>query len=112
MTNDFQELVNFLNDQGWEYKFQLKRDTQIENEMGITGDDAIDLIIKFGKLFKVDVSNFMAAEYFGGEGIDILSPIVRIFTGRKEVQKKMLTLGNLENAMRKGRLDEESINAI
>lgn len=73
--------------------------TRIEEDLGITGTDAIELLIAFGKEFKVDVSNFMAADYFHGEGHSWLNP------GYKP-NKKTLLIAHLIKAVSAGKLDE------
>src|SRR5580693_7017262 len=44
-------------------------------------------MIAYGKEFCVDVSRFMAAEYFDGEGDIILPAIIRMITGKEKRQK-------------------------
>jgi acyl carrier protein len=83
----------------------------LENDLGVSGDDAVDYIIAFGKEFKVDVSRFMAADYFSPEGDSILPAIIRMFTGKKHPKQKELIMRHLEKAVIAGRLDEEVINS-
>lgn len=85
--------------------------TQIENDLGVTGNDAVEFIVAYGKAFNVDVSKFMAADYFEGEGDKILQAIIRFLSGRKKKTRKVLTVGNLEKGIHAGRLDEEIINS-
>ena len=74
----------------------------LEEDLGIYGDDAVEYIIAFGKEFNVDVSKFMAADYFSGEGITISA---------KKLPKKELSVAHLIKAIIAGRLDEEVINS-
>src|SRR6188474_1295212 len=90
---------------------EVTRDAKLENDLGITGDDAVELLIAYGKKFNVDVSRFMAAEYFEGEGDPILPAIIRFLTGKKKKHTKILTIGHLEKGIYAGRLDEEVINS-
>ncbi len=108
----FEQLLRFIDHQRWKYKFLLTRETQLENDMGITGDDAVSFLLAYGKEFNVDISNFMAADYFKGEGVDILGGIIRMFTNKQEPQLKKLTLGDLEKGILAGRLDEGVINSL
>ena len=39
-------------------------EASLENDLGIYGGDAVDFIVAFSKEFDVNVSKFMAAEYF------------------------------------------------
>lgn len=90
---------------------EITRDTQIEDNLGVTGDDAVDFIIAYGKVFNVDVTKFMAANYFNGEGNVILLSLLRAITGIKKRQNKILTVGHLEKGILAGRLDEEVVNS-
>ena len=62
--------------------------TKIEEDLGIYGDDAMELIIAFGKAFTVDVSKFMAADYFSAEGDILLPAIFRALTGKRKQSKR------------------------
>jgi hypothetical protein len=111
MSEDiFERLKKFIVEERWEYDFPLTRETTIEKELGITGDDSDDFLIAFGKEFNVDVSQFRIGDYFSGEGDPILPAIIRLFTGKKKRQRKILTISHLEKAAIAGRLDENVIN--
>ena len=90
---------------------EVTREAKIENDLGVTGDDAVDLLIAYSKAFNVDLTKFMAADYFDGEGDPILPAIIRLFTGKKKKTNKILTVGHLEKGILAGRLDEEVINS-
>lgn len=85
-------------------------ETRIEEDLGIYGDEAMEFITAFAKEFNVNISHFMAAEYFSPEGDFILPAIFRMLTGRKKKKQKTLKIIHLENAIKEGRLDEEVIN--
>lgn len=82
----------------------------LEKDLGIYGDDAIEYIVAFGKAFNVDVSRFMAADYFNSEGDFILPAIIGLITGRKKI-KKELAIKHLVKAVIAGKLNEEVINS-
>jgi acyl carrier protein len=88
---------------------EVTSEARIYNDLGIYGDDAIELLVAYGKEFNVDISNFMAADYFEGEGLDAIGLVVGLFSGKKK-QYKTLTVSHLENGIVAGRLDEEIIN--
>lgn len=111
MEDILERIQKFVVKERWEYDFPLTRDTRLEQDLRITGIDAVNFIVAFGKEFNVDVSKFMAADYFNDEGIDIIGPLIRLFTGKQKEEKKVLTLGHLEKAVRLGRLDEEVIHS-
>ena len=108
-NNILEKIKSFVEEQRWQYPFALERTTKVEKELKITGDEATEIIIAFGKQFNVDVSNFIAAEYFESEGDKIFPAIVRFFTGQKKVKNKELLLGDLERAVKAGKLDDTVI---
>jgi acyl carrier protein len=107
----FDRIKKFTIEQGAVEEEEVTEDASLEKDLGIYGDDAIEFIIAYGKEFSVDVSKFMAADYFSPEGDLILPAIIRFFTGKKKTEKKALTLRHLEKAVIAGRLDEEVINS-
>jgi len=90
---------------------EVTEDASLENDLGVHGDDAVEFIVAFGKEFNVDVSEFMAADYFSPEGDTILPAILRLFTGEKKRKQKNLTIGHLMKAAMAGHLNEEVINS-
>ena len=94
----FQDLILFIQDVRWEYQLELHPNISLERDLKITGDDAVEFIIAFGRRFNVDVSNFKADDYFESEGIS-LSSIVDVFRKSKKEIKKELSLGDLEKAI-------------
>ena len=102
IENRFTELVAFLREQIGEYKMPVIRETLIEDGLGITGDDAEDLIVTFANKYNVDIANFDFAKYFYDE------PNVFDLQSR---EVKPFTVGHLEKAIIAGRLDEEVINS-
>ena len=90
---------------------EVIEDASLENDLGVHGDDAVEFIVAFSKEFNVDVSRFMAAEYFSPEGDVILPAIIRLFTGKKKAKQKDLTIRHLVKAVIAGQLDEEVINS-
>jgi acyl carrier protein len=107
----FDRIKKFTVKQGAVEEEEVTEDASLEKDLGIYGDDAIEFIIAYGKEFGVDVSKFMAADYFSPEGDLILPAIIRFFAGKKKTQKKELTLRHLERAVLAGRLDEDVINS-
>ncbi|GAB3025227.1 hypothetical protein GCM10027051_32390 [Niabella terrae] len=90
---------------------EVIRDAQIEGDLGVTGGDALDFLITYGKTFNVDLTKFMAADYFYGDGDLILPAINRILAGKNKKRNKILTVQHLEKGILAGRLDEEIINS-
>ncbi|MBL0335898.1 MAG: DUF1493 family protein [Chitinophagaceae bacterium] len=84
----FNKLKGFISDQGYGYtlpwpflfkKKEIKRETSLEADLKISGDDSEEFLLAFGKEFNVDVSKFHIGEYFGDEGDQILPSIIRFF---------------------------------
>ena len=98
----FSELVSFLKNAIREYNKPINRETIIEDDLGVTGDDAEQLIIAFGKRFGVDIRNFEFSKYFYDEP--------GIFNYQNRIVKPF-KVGYLEKAILAGRLDEEVINS-
>ncbi len=112
MSNEtFDKLKTFVIKQAAVEADEVTREAQIEDDLGITGDDAVDFLLAFGKSFNVDISKFMAAEYFGAERNVFLSELGKLITGKNKRTRKILTVGHLEKAIIAGRLDEEVINS-
>jgi hypothetical protein len=100
--NIFAELVAFVSKQVGRDDLSITKDTSIEDDLGVTGGDANDLIIAFGKKYNVDITNFFFEKYFNDE------PGVFGFRNRSIYP---FTIGHLEKAIMAGRLDEEVINS-
>ncbi|MGN7722964.1 DUF1493 family protein [Chitinophaga sp. 22620] len=114
MTDEilFNRIKDFVVRQsGIDDKEDISRSTQIEDDLGVTGDDAVDFLLAYSNTFNVDVSHFMAADYFGAERNVFLSEIFKWLTGDRKRRKKTLTVGHLEKAALIGRLDETVINS-
>lgn len=107
--NTFDNLKSFISDHWAVNKEDLKRTTMIEDDLKITGDDAVEFIIAYGKRFNVDISNFKTDKYFDYEGDKLFLIISRLLFSRKR-RDKSLTIEDLEKGIQSGRLDEEVIN--
>jgi hypothetical protein len=77
----------------------LNRDTKLYDDLGISGDDAVEFLVAFGAHFGVDVSKFKVSDYFKAEGRSS-------FALDSPAKKKNLTLGQLEKAAVARKLDE------
>lgn len=79
----------------------IEENTEIEKDLDISGDDALELIIAYASSFNVDVSNFKAGDYFKAEGLELFCFL------RKRQKRKALTIGDLIKGIEAGRLDDE-----
>mgnify|MGYP000010461983 CR=1 FL=1 len=96
-----QELSEFIKKEINDYKCDIQLDNLLEDDLGITGDDASELIHAFSKKFNVDISNFIFSNYFYDEPSAFSN-----FSGRK----KPITVNHLLKAIQEGKLDEEILN--
>jgi len=90
-----QEIITFIDEYGWLCPEDvIKREMSIEEDFGITGDDAAEFLNAFVERFHIkDYSEFKFDDYFDAEGIDLFA----IF--KKKKKKKSLTFGDLERAI-------------
>jgi hypothetical protein len=80
----------------------IQGNQDIERDLGLTGDDAYDLIEDYGKVFNVDVSKFSFKEYFYDEG----EQIIRMFHGLiGRYKRKIFTVNDLLDGIEKGFLE-------
>lgn len=80
----------------------------MEKDLGITGDDAVELLLDYGKKFDVDISKLDLRKYFMPEGDTILSSLL----GKAESKEKELTVGDLEKGIMAKQLNEQIINQV
>ncbi len=62
------ELVAFLCQETGSAPNKIRRQTQLRRDLGVEGDDGVELIEAFGRRFGVDVSGCTLGLYFGPEG--------------------------------------------
>ena len=107
----FKRLKSFIIDQACVEDDEVIPEAKLEDDLGVTGDDAVDLLLAYSKTFNVDVTKFMAADYFDAEGDPILPAILKMFIGKKKRKNKVLTVAHLEKGIMSGKLDEHVINS-
>ena len=94
-----EELLLFIKESTGAYDITISQETLIEDDLGVTGDDGVELIGKYSKQFNVDISKFVFFEYFNDEP--------HAFSFNRKV--KPLTVGDLEKGIVLGKLDESVI---
>ena len=90
---------------------EINANTRMYSDLGVYGDDAVELLVAYAKTFDVDVTHFMAADYFKGEGADILGFMLSLFKPAEQAQKE-LTVGHLQKGIEAKRLDEQVIQGL
>ncbi|NIG56491.1 DUF1493 family protein [Chitinophaga sp. Cy-1792] len=71
----------------------------IEDDLGITGDDGEELIVKFSQRYQVDISNFDITKYFYPE------PLITLH----QISILPLRVIDLLNAIQIGKLNDDKI---
>ena len=104
MDDVFDRIKKFVIANHWDNDLPLNRNTTLQNDLKIYGDDAYEIITAFSKEFNVDISDFKPGDYFQPEGDAVILSILRLFRKKREPYKP-LTLGALEQAVIKGKLE-------
>lgn len=93
-------------------QLELKPSSSLEQDLGLTGLDAVEFIGTWAKTFGVQADGFPYRRYFAPEGQDLLSSFLGMFSERfRRPPQVPLTLGMLAEAMRQGRWDTSEIEA-
>jgi hypothetical protein len=103
--NRFAELVAFIRNKVGEHEMPITRETLIEDDLGVTGDDAAELLMELSNKYNFNIANFKFRNYFYDE------PGILDVIGLNSQKVKPFTVGYLEKAIIAGRLDEEVINS-
>ncbi|MGS0980656.1 DUF1493 family protein [Burkholderia glumae] len=91
----------------------IQPETRLEQDLGLTGLDAVEFINDWAERFNVDAKDFPYRRYFGPEGQELLSSIVGLFSrARRRPERIPLTMGMLAEATRRGRWSTEEIEAL
>jgi hypothetical protein len=110
-NNSWDAIVNFLHTV-WMIgpKDAIMRETRLLEDLDINGEDADEFFIKFIDTFQLDDSRFTITRYFGSRD-NTFAKIFALLKGKRfETQPKVpFTVGDLENAIIAGKLDDELI---
>jgi len=85
----FEDLVLFIRNEISEFQKQITREKLIEDDLGVTGDEADELIISFSQSFFVDIIDFNFSKYFYSEPPSFFDT----------EKRHRLTIGDLEKAI-------------
>jgi Protein of unknown function (DUF1493) len=96
----WEELESFVQAGTGTFDIPLLEDTLIEDGLGCTGDDGIELITGYSKKFNVDISSFIFRDYFYPEPGPFGVPNYKI---------KPLTVGDLFRGIQAGKLNDSVI---
>ena len=94
-------------------QLNLQPASRLEEDLGLTGLDAVEFIDKWAETFNVQAQGFPYRRYFGPEGQQLLSSFLGLFAKRfRRPELVPLTLGMLAEAMRRGKWDTNEIEAM
>jgi len=77
---------------------------EIDKDLGITGDDAVELIDNFSNEFNVDISGFEFDKYFQEEGSWFFGWLSDFFNKGERLPRIGLTINDLAEAVSTGKL--------
>ena len=101
-NKDFDELINFIKGYQIFKELKLTRETTLEYDMGISGDDIEQFFYDYSEKFKVDLSDFKPIKYFE---TDWLTSFLYFIRGKK-LKIKEITIGDLEKGVIAGKLND------
>jgi hypothetical protein len=61
-------VIEFLSCETAMRRRDIRLDSQLASDLGIAGDDGVEIMDKFAKTFSVDLTGLDCVEYFGEEG--------------------------------------------
>lgn len=93
------DLDNLIKQYCVKHKYSYEDD--LEFDMGVTGDDALDLMTKYKDMFNVDVSQFKILDYFHDEFEFIPFVLKKWF---RQYNKKKLSPNDLLKGIELGKL--------
>jgi hypothetical protein len=100
----FEKVCFFIKNSGFWCGDILTSETSLENDLGITGDDAVDLLKRFSEQFEIDMRKLNVSKYFESEGGNMFDIMARTFFREKGKNLIELKLKHLELALTKGKL--------
>ncbi|WP_306716374.1 DUF1493 family protein [Burkholderia dolosa] len=91
---------------------KLTPDSRLEEDLRVTGVDAVEFIDKWAEKFGVAAQGFPYSRYFGPDSWDVVRSVLGIFSNQyRDPPLVPLTLGMLAEAMRRGHWDTAEIEA-
>lgn len=106
MKNDTVRLsvLEFLSDTLKISKTKIHSNDNLFHDLGVDGDDAIELIQDYSKKFNVSLDDFRIDKYFGSEGSSLIHFIVELITKKSQKSMPRLTVEDLIEGVKSGRL--------
>ena len=96
--NRMEDLITFIAEQTATKRYKINKNSLLEKDLGLYGDEAEDFIIAYSKKYNVDLSKFHFSLYFSQE----YDPMMRGFYKLHKV--KELSVADLYEGIKKGEL--------
>lgn len=102
-------VIDFLSNEVGVRASDLSLETTLFGDLRLDGDDAAELLEKFGREFSVDLSQFHLSDHFGPEGvwpwtvIQWLAPAFRRGTPEERSRLKPITIADLVRSAELGK---------
>lgn len=93
LENQKNKLIAFIREEIGEFNKEINFSTRLEEDLGVTGDEAVELLLSIGKEFKIDLTGFDFKRYFHPE------PSIHAYYSKIEP----LTVQNLLDAIKFGK---------
>jgi hypothetical protein len=88
-------------------------DSRMEEDLRLTGLDAVEFIDKWAEKFGVEAQGFPYSRYFGADNLDVIRSVLGLLSRRfRDPPLVPLTLGMLAEAMQRGRWGTREIEAM
>ena len=95
----FVDIQNFISDYTGVHKKRITKDTNLQRDLGLHGDEAGDFIEEFSKRYNVDLNGFIFDKHFDTEGS--FNPIYYLYLllfKRQELRKTIISVSDLLHA--------------
>lgn len=79
-----EDLFEFVKKETFTDDEPIDLDTKLEEDLGVYGDGAVEFMLKYSEKYKVDVTHFMAADYFSPESRSAFGIILSSLFGKEK----------------------------
>jgi acyl carrier protein len=83
MTETEREIADILERIHSDKASRIQPNTYINMDLGVDGDDAVDLLVEIQKTFRINCDDFQFDRYFGPESLGLLIQFRKIFRDEK-----------------------------
>ena len=103
------ELIDMLSPYGITDDEHLNAHLDLYTDLGIYGDEAIELMEAYQTRFNVNLQDFTLGKYVKGEGSDFFNSLFKSLMGKPITKYYPLTLGHLNDGIIRGKLSDADI---